>query len=71
MYVYFKLIHILNRIRSIGTCALNMMNVARGCSEAYYEFGVHCWDYCASSVIVNEAGGTCVDTTGTFYLFLI
>jgi len=51
-------------VRSIGTAALNMMNVAKGCSEAYYEFGVHCWDYCAASVVVTEAGGVCVDTTG-------
>ena len=58
-----------NRVRSIGTAALNMMNVAKGCSEAYYEFGVHCWDYCAASVVVTEAGGVCVDTTGCYLCF--
>ena len=46
-----------------------MMNVAKGCSEAYYEFGVHCWDYCAASVVVTEAGGVCVDTTGCYLCF--
>jgi myo-inositol-1(or 4)-monophosphatase len=31
---------------------------------AYWEFGVHAWDYAAPSVIVEEAGGYCCDTTG-------
>lgn len=51
-------------IRSFGTAAINMMQVALGISQAYYEFGIHCWDYCAASVIVQEAGGVCIDTEG-------
>lgn len=51
-------------VRSFGTAAINMCQVALGVAQAYYEFGMHCWDYCAASVIVEEAGGVCVDTTG-------
>lgn len=51
-------------IRSFGTAAINMCQVALGVAQAYYEFGIHCWDYCAASVIVQEAGGVCIDTTG-------
>jgi len=51
-------------IRSFGTCAVNMCQVALGTAQGYYEFGVHCWDYCAASVIVEEAGGVCIDTKG-------
>lgn len=51
-------------IRSFGSAAINMCQVASGVAEAYYEFGIHCWDYCAASVIVREAGGVCIDTQG-------
>ncbi|XP_077983143.1 inositol monophosphatase 1-like [Glandiceps talaboti] len=50
--------------RSLGSAALNMCEVARGCADAYYEFGIHCWDYAASDIIVREAGGVVIDTEG-------
>ena len=46
----------------MGSAALNLCAVAKGQAEAYTEFGVHCWDYCAASLIVEEAGGVAVDT---------
>ncbi|KAJ8041960.1 Inositol monophosphatase 1 [Holothuria leucospilota] len=51
-------------IRSLGSAALNMCHVARGSAELYYEYGIHCWDMAAASVIVREAGGVVLDTTG-------
>ena len=47
----------------MGSAALNLCAVAMGQAEAYVEFGIHCWDYCAASLIVEEAGGVVVDTT--------
>ncbi|XP_077868290.1 inositol monophosphatase 1-like [Saccoglossus kowalevskii] len=41
-----------------------MCEVARGNADAYYEFGIHCWDYAASDLIVREAGGVVIDTEG-------
>lgn len=49
-------------IHSLGSAACNICMVATGAAEAYYEYGIHCWDYCAASIIVEEAGGVIVDT---------
>ncbi len=48
-------------IRSVGSAALNMCLVAEGSLDAYYEWGLHCWDMCAGCVIVREAEGVVVD----------
>ncbi|XP_071957730.1 inositol monophosphatase 1-like [Antedon mediterranea] len=50
--------------RSMGSAALNMSFVARGAAEAYFEYGLHCWDYCAATIIVQEAGGCVRDPGG-------
>ncbi|XP_071812764.1 inositol monophosphatase 1-like [Apostichopus japonicus] len=50
--------------RSLGSAALNMCHIARGSAELYYEYGIHCWDMAAASIIVTEAGGVVMDTTG-------
>jgi len=51
--------------RSFGSAALNMCYVAKGSAEAYYEYGLHCWDMAAAALIVIEAGGVVVDPTGS------
>ncbi|XP_033104508.1 inositol monophosphatase 1-like [Anneissia japonica] len=50
--------------RSMGSAALNLCFVARGAAEAYFEYGLHCWDYCAGALIVEEAGGCVRDPGG-------
>jgi len=50
--------------RSLGSAAITMATVAMGGVDAYYEFGLHAWDMAAGELIVREAGGTVVDTTG-------
>lgn len=52
------------RIRGVGSAAINMCLVASGCVEAYYEIGIHCWDFAAAAVIVSEAGGVLMDVEG-------
>ncbi|XP_072013954.1 inositol monophosphatase 1-like [Amphiura filiformis] len=51
-------------LRSIGSAAVSMCLVAKGCNDAYYEYGIHSWDMAAGAVIVLEAGGVLLDTTG-------
>ncbi|KAK7877615.1 hypothetical protein WMY93_031627 [Mugilogobius chulae] len=51
-------------IRGAGSAALNMCAVASGSVELYYETGIHVWDVAAASVVVSEAGGVLLDTTG-------
>lgn len=48
----------------MGSAALNMCFVAAGEADAYYEFGIHCWDMAAAALIVTEAGGIVMDTQG-------
>ena len=46
-----------NGIRSLGSCALNLCSIAMGSLDAYYDFGIHIWDFAAGLLIVSEAGG--------------
>ncbi|XP_064641429.1 inositol monophosphatase 1-like isoform X2 [Lineus longissimus] len=52
-------------IRAIGSAALSMCLVACGAADAYYEFGIHCWDMAAGVIIVEEAGGTLCGPDGS------
>ncbi|GBM47239.1 Inositol monophosphatase 1 [Araneus ventricosus] len=51
-------------IRMMGSAALNMCAVAAGEADAYFEYTIHCWDMAAGKIIVEEAGGTCIDPEG-------
>ena len=45
-------------VRRIGSCALDLCMVAAGQLDAYYEDGVHVWDWAAGALIAAEAGAT-------------
>ncbi|XP_028823625.1 inositol monophosphatase 2 [Denticeps clupeoides] len=51
-------------VRIIGSSTLALCHIATGAAEAYYQFGLHCWDIAAAAVIIREAGGCVIDTTG-------
>ncbi|GAU95396.1 hypothetical protein RvY_07020 [Ramazzottius varieornatus] len=51
-------------IRALGSAALNLCMVAKGAGDINYEYGIHCWDVAAGSIIVREAGGYVCDPTG-------
>ena len=51
-------------IRMQGSAALNLCTVASGGADAYYEFGLHVWDFAAAGLIVEEAGGVVIDPSG-------
>jgi myo-inositol-1(or 4)-monophosphatase len=44
-------------IRSFGSAAFDMCSVANGTADAYYEWGIHCWDIAAGIILIQEAGG--------------
>nr|XP_037284087.1 inositol monophosphatase 1-like [Rhipicephalus microplus] len=52
------------RLRCLGSTAVNMCFVASGEADAFYEFGMHVWDMAAAALIVTEAGGVVMDTQG-------
>ena len=43
-------------LRRIGSCALDLCMVAAGKLDAYFEDGVHVWDWAAGALIATEAG---------------
>lgn len=51
-------------IRVIGSATLALCLMASGAADAYYQFGLHCWDLAAATVIIREAGGFVIDTSG-------
>lgn len=50
---------------------MNFATVASGGADSYYEFGLHAWDMAAGDLIVREAGGVVIDTTGNACKILI
>ncbi|GIY81533.1 inositol monophosphatase 1 [Caerostris darwini] len=51
-------------LRMMGSAALNMCAVAAGEADVYFEYTIHCWDMAAGKIIVEEAGGMCIDPEG-------
>ncbi|RTG89351.1 myo-inositol-1(or 4)-monophosphatase [Schistosoma bovis] len=53
-----------SRVRTMGSAALHMCQIAAGNGDIFFEFGIHCWDYAAAVLIVREAGGFCCNFDG-------
>lgn len=43
-------------VRRIGSCALDLCMVGAGRLDAYFEDGVHVWDWAAGALVASEAG---------------
>jgi myo-inositol-1(or 4)-monophosphatase len=54
--VLAALLPVVRDVRRIGSCALDLCMVASGALDAYYEDGVHVWDWAAAALIAAEAG---------------
>lgn len=55
---YFnKVINKIAGIRRSGSAAIDLCFTAAGYTDAYFEFGINEWDYCAGKLILEEAGG--------------
>ena len=50
--------------RRSGSAARDLTEIASGLAEASFEWRLQPWDYCAGSVLVEEAGGRCGRITG-------
>jgi len=55
-------------IRRIGSAALDLCFVANGRFDAYFESGLHYWDWAAGRVICEEAGGQLARLPGDIVL---
>ncbi|MBN1850660.1 MAG: inositol monophosphatase [Deltaproteobacteria bacterium] len=53
-----RLIRSCHKVRILGSCGLDIANVACGRLGALIQRGVRLWDFAASRIILQEAGGT-------------
>ncbi len=51
-------------IRRMGSCALDLCQLAEGLFDGYAEEGVHLWDHAAGALIAREAGARTELATG-------
>ena len=51
-------------VRTMGTAAMDLANVACGATAAYWEGWLHPWDAAAGALLVREAGGKVTDYQG-------
>lgn len=47
-----------------GTAALDLCFTACGRVDGFVEKGIKCWDICAGTVVLREAGGYATDFSG-------
>ena len=47
-------------IRSLGSSALDIMQVAKGSADFFFSVGFHAWDVAAAKVILKESGGVMI-----------
>ena len=40
-------------LRFLGSAACNTCYVAKGALDAYFEWGPHCWDFCAAAIVAS------------------
>eukprot|EP00879_Flechtneria_rotunda_P025158 GHRR01026720.1.p1 GENE.GHRR01026720.1~~GHRR01026720.1.p1 ORF type:complete len:219 (+),score=72.20 GHRR01026720.1:677-1333(+) len=56
---------VMRSVRCSGSCAMNLVGVACGRLDAFYEIGFGgCWDVAAGACILQEAGGMLLDPAG-------
>ena len=51
-------------LRRTGSACMDMCDVAAGRSDGHFEWRLQPWDYCAATLLVEEAGGRCGNILG-------
>ncbi len=51
-------------VRRTGSACMELCDVARGVSDGHFEWVLQPWDYCAGTLLVEEAGGRCGNILG-------
>lgn len=51
-------------IRRTGSACMELCDVASGRSDGHFEWRLQPWDYCAATLLVEEAGGKCGNILG-------
>ncbi|PVV04349.1 hypothetical protein BB560_001153 [Smittium megazygosporum] len=53
-------------LRIMGCASVDLINVAKGSADIYFESGPHIWDYAAAAVFVLESGGALFSGEGLY-----
>ena len=59
-----KMLRKFNKVRNLGSAALDLAYVAAGRAEVFWHKKLNYWDIAAGIIIVKEAGGTITDYKG-------
>lgn len=51
-------------VRRTGSACMDLCDVAAGRSDGHFEWRLQPWDYCAATLLVEEAGGKCGNILG-------
>lgn len=64
MELFTWCLHNTHGVRRIGSAAVDLVYVACGRFEAFFEYGLNSWDVAAGSFILQQAGGKVTDFDG-------
>jgi myo-inositol-1(or 4)-monophosphatase len=64
MDVFNHLMYNTHGLRRLGSAAVDLVYVACGRFEAFYEYGLNAWDVAAGAYIASQAGGKVSDFSG-------
>jgi len=64
MQVFDHFMYNTHGLRRLGSAAADLVYVACGRFEGFYEYGLNAWDVAAGALIVKEAGGKVSDFSG-------
>ncbi len=64
MQLFITLLRKSHGVRRLGSAAIDLVYVACGRFEAFYEYGLSPWDVAAGAFIVEQAGGLVTDYQG-------
>lgn len=63
----FRLSARVKSLRSFGSAAMHLAYVAAGRLDAFWEYDLNAWDLAAGVLLVELAGGSCMDLNGAPY----
>ncbi len=64
-----ELLPLIADFRRTGSSCVELCDVASGRSDAHFEWRLQPWDYCAGTLLVEEAGGKCGGMLGGEVVF--
>jgi len=64
MNLFSNLMRETHGLRRLGSAAVDLAYVACGRFDGYFEYNLNAWDVAGGALLVQEAGGTCIDFNG-------